>query len=60
MPSSSTLTLATLLILATLQTVSAHFSIVYPAWRGNTLHDDLQWNYPCQFSSPPLLHLPIH
>ncbi|TGZ77831.1 hypothetical protein EX30DRAFT_310698 [Ascodesmis nigricans] len=39
--------LATILILATLQTVSAHFEIVYPAWRGNTLKDDLQWNYPC-------------
>lgn len=27
--------------------VSAHFQIVYPAWRGNTLHDNEQWKYPC-------------
>ncbi|KAA8913940.1 hypothetical protein FN846DRAFT_928234 [Sphaerosporella brunnea] len=43
----SLLAAATLLLLASLQTVSAHFQIVYPAWRGNTLHSDNQWEYPC-------------
>lgn len=37
--------LATLLLLPL---VSAHFQIVYPPWRGNTLKDDMQWNYPCK------------
>ncbi|KAI5791927.1 hypothetical protein EDC01DRAFT_101862 [Geopyxis carbonaria] len=44
---SPSLATAVVLLLATLQTVSAHFQIVYPAWRANTLHDDLQWDYPC-------------
>ncbi|KAF8475571.1 hypothetical protein BDZ91DRAFT_769693 [Kalaharituber pfeilii] len=37
--------LATLLLITPL--VSAHFSMVYPGWRGNTLFDDMQWKYPC-------------
>jgi hypothetical protein len=45
--SASGLLATVFLLLATLQTVSAHFSIVYPAWRGNTLHDNQQWDYPC-------------
>lgn len=45
--SPSTLAAATLILLASLQTVAAHFSIVYPAWRGNTLLPDRQWDYPC-------------
>ncbi|KAI5796220.1 hypothetical protein DFH27DRAFT_460757, partial [Peziza echinospora] len=27
--------------------VSAHFQILYPGWRGNTLRDEMQWQYPC-------------
>jgi hypothetical protein len=38
---------ATLLLLLSLQTVSAHFQIVYPGWRGNTLIGNMQWEYPC-------------
>jgi hypothetical protein len=28
-------------------TVSAHFEIVYPGWRGDTLHTNQQWKFPC-------------
>lgn len=46
-PSFRSIAAVTLILLATIQTVSAHFQIVYPAWRANTLHDNLQWEYPC-------------
>jgi len=47
-PLPATLVAVTLVLLASLRTVSAHFQIVYPAWRGNTfLGDDMQWEYPC-------------
>jgi len=52
----STLVAIALLLLASLQTVSAHFQMVYPAWRGNSLVDDKQWEYPCLF----LFRLHIH
>lgn len=44
-PNVFRLLLATLLLLTPL--VSAHFQIEYPAWRGNTLKDEMQWQYPC-------------
>ncbi|KAL7266541.1 hypothetical protein RUND412_010910 [Rhizina undulata] len=41
---SSTFALAFFL---TLQLVNAHFEILYPGWRGNSLHTNEQWIYPC-------------
>ncbi|KAJ4263648.1 hypothetical protein NW762_006472 [Fusarium torreyae] len=42
----------TLLSLATVQAVSAHFGLVFPAWRADTLSEEnedrySQWTYPC-------------
>ncbi|KAH7256362.1 hypothetical protein BKA59DRAFT_389338 [Fusarium tricinctum] len=42
----------TLLGLATVQAVSAHFGLVFPAWRADTLSEEneekySQWTYPC-------------
>ncbi|KAM0543174.1 hypothetical protein ACHAPJ_012429 [Fusarium lateritium] len=42
----------TLLSLATVQVVSAHFGLVFPAWRADTLSEEnedrySQWTYPC-------------
>lgn len=34
-------------LLSGVQLASAHFEITYPAWRGNTLRDEMQWQYPC-------------
>ncbi|KAI5843333.1 hypothetical protein DFP73DRAFT_551571 [Morchella snyderi] len=45
--SSSSWKLALVTVLSTLQLATAHFQIQYPSWRGNTLKDDMQWNYPC-------------
>lgn len=50
--SSSSWKLALVTVLSTLQLATAHFQIQYPSWRGNTLKDDMQWNYPCTLSSP--------
>ncbi|RSM21053.1 hypothetical protein CDV31_000101 [Fusarium ambrosium] len=41
-----------LLALATVQAVSAHFGLVFPAWRADTLSEEneerySQWTYPC-------------
>ena len=42
-----------LLALATVQAVSAHFGLVFPAWRADTLSEEneerySQWTYPCK------------
>lgn len=42
--------LALVTVLATVQLATAHFQIQYPAWRGNTLKNDMQWTYPCKYS----------
>lgn len=34
-------------VLSTAHLASAHFQIVHPSWRGNTLDEDSQWKYPC-------------
>lgn len=44
------------LALAAAQAVSAHFGLIYPEWRADTLTDDEnstynQWDYPCTFHS---------
>lgn len=51
--SASTWRLVLVTVLATVQFATAHFQVVYPGWRGNTLKDDLQWNYPCESPPPP-------
>ena len=43
----------TLLGLATVQAVSAHFGLVFPTWRDDTLSEKneekySQWTYPCK------------
>ena len=41
---------AIITVLAAAQLVSAHFGIIYPEWRANTLMANSsysQWNYPC-------------
>jgi hypothetical protein len=44
----------TLLGLATVQAVSAHFGLIFPTWRADTLSEENedrynQWTYPCTY-----------
>jgi hypothetical protein len=39
------------------QLVAAHFGLLYPEWRGDTLAEDTefdQWMYPCKLAAPLL------
>ena len=48
----STMQSPVLLLLALTSTVSAHYSLTYPPWRGDSM--ETQWTYPCDY---PLLTL---
>lgn len=48
--------------LAAAQVANAHFGLVYPEWRADTLSEEneekySQWTYPCQSFPPMLLSL---
>lgn len=54
----------TLIGLATVQAASAHFGLVFPTWRADTLTEEnedrySQWTYPCMCNRMLSLHFPL-